>query len=603
MASRSAGNSGVSAVLAGHRKLLGQYLAPERGRVALLAALISVDILLRLANPQIVRRFIDSAQAGGPITALILAGIAYLLVGLAARVANLAATYAGLNLGWRATNRLRSDLTSHLLRLDMPFHKTHTPGELVERVDGDVTTLATFFADLAVKIAGNALLVLAIIVLLYRESTLAGILVTLYTVVVLAALAAVGRIGVRAWTAARAAWADQMGFLEERISATEDLRGIGAESHAQAQLSAIMLRLLRVSRGGWMANALGFVITNFLFTLGYGMGLALGAFLYLRGDVTIGAAFLLVSYVDMLASPLEEIRGQAADLQEATAGVDRVTELLRLESNLPDRGAGSIPRGAPSVAFHRVSFRYDDAPMARHDDAPENVLTDVSFDIAPGRVLGILGRTGSGKTTIMRLLCRLYDPNDGEIWLDATDLRDIPALALRQTVGVVAQDVQLFGATVRDNVTLFDESVPDARLHRALAELGLQDWVSAMPQGLDTSLAAGGGMSAGEAQLVAFARIFLRQPGLVILDEATSRLDPVTERRLEQAVDRLVDGGGQHRTAIIIAHRLRTVQRADDILILEAGRVIEFGARAALEADPTSRFAHLLRTGLEEVLA
>lgn len=603
MASRLTGNPEGSGVLAGHRRLLGAYLAPQRGRVVLLAALISLDILLRLANPQIVRRFIDAAQAGGPLGALTLAGIAYLLIGLAARGANLAATYAGLDLGWRATNRLRSDLTSHLLRLDMPFHKAHTPGELVERVDGDVTTLATFFADLAVRIAGNALLVLAIIALLYRESTLAGILVTIYTMVVLASLAAVGRVGVRAWTAARAAWADQMGFLEERLSAAEDLRGIGAESHALAQLSALMLKLLRVARSGWMANALGYVIANFLFTLGYGMGLALGAFLYLRGDVTIGAAFLLVSYVGMLAAPLEEIRGQAADLQEATAGVDRVTELLRLTPNLPDRGAGSIPRGAPSVAFHRVSFRYDDTPLARQDAVQDSVLRDVSFDIAPGRVLGILGRTGSGKTTIMRLLCRLYDPNDGEIRLDSIDLRDIPLAQLRQAVGVVTQDVQLFGATVRDNITLFDESAPDAKLHRALAELGLLDWVNAMPQGLDTALSADGGMSAGEAQLLAFARIFLRKPGLVILDEATSRLDPVTEHQLEQAVDHLVSGGDQRRTAIIIAHRLRTVQRADDILILEAGRVIEFGARATLEGDPKSRFSHLLRTGLEEVLA
>ncbi len=483
----------------------------------------------------------------------------------------------------------------------MPFHKTHTPGELVERVDGDVTALATFFADLAIKIAGNTLLVLAIIALLYRESTLAGILVTVYTLVVLAALAAVGRIGVQAWTAAQAAWADQMGFLEERISATEDLRGIGAESHAQKQLSALMLKLLRVARGGWMANALGFVITNFLFTVGYGMGLALGAFLYLRGDVTIGAAFLLVSYIGMLAAPLEEIRGQAADLQEATAGVHRVTELLRLESHIPDRGAGSISGEAPAVAFHRVSFRYDDTPLARHDAAPENVLTDVSFDLAPGRGWAFLaGRAAARRQSCGSCAGCTTRTTEDPAGLDRPARH--PGATLRQVIGVVTQDVQLFGATVRDNITLFDESVPDERLNQALAELGC--WTgSEMPQGLNTTLATGGGMSAGEAQLMAFARIFLREPGLIILDEATSRLDPVTEHRLEQAVDRLIAGGDQRRTAIVIAHRLRTVQRADDILILEAGRVIEFGPRAALEADPNSRFSHLLRTGLEEVLA
>jgi ATP-binding cassette subfamily B protein len=167
----------------------------------------------------------------------------------------------------------------------------------------------------------------------------------------------------------------------------------------------------------------------------------------------------------------------------------------------------------------------------------------------------------------------------------------------------VTQDVQLFAATVRENITLFDESISTARVEAALASLGLLEWVAAMPAGLDTALAPGGGMSAGEAQLLAFARILLREPGLVVLDEAASRLDPVTERRLERAIDALLGDDGARRSAIIIAHRLHTVQRADDILILEGGRVAEFGPREALAADPHSRFSRLLRTGLEEALA
>jgi ABC-type multidrug transport system fused ATPase/permease subunit len=242
------------------------------------------------------------------------------------------------------------------------------------------------------------------------------------------------------------------------------------------------------------------------------------------------------------------------------------------------------------VQFDHVTFAYDEDPA---------VLQDVSLHIAPGEVVGLLGRTGSGKTTLTRLLLRLYDPTAGAIRLDGVDLRDARRADLRRRVGMVTQEVQLFHATIRDNVTFFDTGIDDARITRALDELGLGDWLAALPRGLDTMLeAGGGGLSAGESQLLAFTRIFLKDPGLVILDEASSRLDPATERLVERAVGRLLEG----RTGIIIAHRLDTVDRADTILILEDGRVVEHGPRAALALDSGSRFAGLLRTGAAEAL-
>jgi ATP-binding cassette subfamily B protein len=214
-------------------------------------------------------------------------------------------------------------------------------------------------------------------------------------------------------------------------------------------------------------------------------------------------------------------------------------------------------------------------------------------------VLGLLGRTGSGKTTISRLLFRLHDPTVGVVRLGGTNIRDAQLDVLRARVGLVTQNVQLFQGTLRDNVTLFDGTVPDARLHAVFAELGLDAWLRRLPDGLDTALGAGGrGLSAGEAQLVALARVFLKDPGLVILDEASSRLDPETERLLERAVTRLLQG----RTGVVIAHRLHTVERADRILILEDGRVAELGRRTDLLRDPGSRFVRLLRAGMMEEL-
>jgi ATP-binding cassette subfamily B protein len=257
--------------------------------------------------------------------------------------------------------------------------------------------------------------------------------------------------------------------------------------------------------------------------------------------------------------------------------------------------APHLPGGALEVEFNEVSFSYD------HE---ETVLKNVSFSLQAGQVLGILGRTGSGKSTLTRLIFRLYDPAQGVIRLGGTDICSVPLAELRGRVGMVTQDVQLFEASVRDNLAFFDASINIERIKAVLQELRLWDWAQSLPQGLETKLSAGSGatahgLSAGEAQLLAFGRVFLKDPGLVILDEASSRLDPLTETLMEQAVDRLFAG----RTAVLIAHRLKTVQRADLILILEEGCVVEYGPRLALAADPHSRFYSLLQTGLEETLA
>jgi ATP-binding cassette subfamily B protein len=205
--------------------------------------------------------------------------------------------------------------------------------------------------------------------------------------------------------------------------------------------------------------------------------------------------------------------------------------------------------------------------------------------------LGIVGRTGSGKSTMARLLFRLYDPQAGQISLSGQAIRQIRLADLRRRIVLVTQEVQIFPATVRDNLTLFDPTVPDAALWASLQELGLASWVARLPQGLETLLAGAGSLSAGEAQLLALARAFLKDPGLVVLDEASSRLDPATERLLEGALDRLLAG----RTAIIIAHRLETLRRADRLLLLEQGVVVEAGEVAELASDPASRLAGLLR--------
>jgi ATP-binding cassette, subfamily B, bacterial len=343
----------------------------------------------------------------------------------------------------------------------------------------------------------------------------------------------------------------------------------------------------------WVFSSLTYNLTNLVYVLGFAIGLAVGVYLYTQGQASLGTAYLIVYYIGMLERPMQGLREQVEDLQQAAASLVRVQELfgLRPAVSAPAGALLDIPEGALPMAFEGVTFHYED-----NDD----VLREVSFEVQAGRVLGILGRTGSGKSTLTRLLFRLYDPAQGVVRLGGRDIRQVRLTDLRQRVGMVTQDVQLFQASVRDNLTFFNAGIRDDQLIRVLKDLRLWDWVQSLPLGLDTPLAAGGaGLSAGEAQLLAFTRVFLRDPGLVILDEASSRIDPATETLMERAVSQLFAG----RTGVVIAHRLKTVQRADDILILENGRVLEYGPREALARDPRTRFYSLLQTGLEEALA
>jgi ATP-binding cassette subfamily B protein len=311
--------------------------------------------------------------------------------------------------------------------------------------------------------------------------------------------------------------------------------------------------------------------------------LAAGAWLYRTSAVSLGTVFLLFQYTALLRRPLELIADQLQRVQEAVAGVSRAAELLRLPRRVTGGGARPLPPGPLEVVLDGVSFAYEGGSEA---------LRDVSLRLAPGTVLGVVGRTGSGKTTLGRLLVRLADPTAGTVGVGGADLRSARIEDVRARIGFVPQEVHLFGASLRDNLTLFGaHPAGDGELAGALDGLGLGPWWRALPDGLDTMLTSGGtGASAGEAQLVAFARVFLRDPGLVVLDEASSRIDPVTQARVQRAMDHLLAG----RTAAVIAHRLSTLDRADQVLVLEDGLVVEHGGRPALAIDPSTWFARML---------
>jgi len=595
--------------------LLGTYLRPQWARVALLGGLLLGSIALQLAFPQILSRFVDAAQGGADLGTL--AGVALLYVGaaVAAQVVGTGEAYVAANVGQTATNAMRADLALHCLRLDMTFHNARTPGELIERVDGDVGVLGNFFSRFVVDVLGNVLLLMGVLVLLTGIHWRLGLAFGVLTLGGLAVMRAVQGFPVRYRRAARQASAELYGFFEERLAGTEDIRTSGAVPYTMRRFYERARVFFWADLKGSIAGSVVGNVATLVLALCAALSFVLGAWLFQRGEITLGTVFLLLGYTQQLRRPIEQLNRQAQDLANATASIGRIQELFSERSTLAD-GQLSLSLGPLSVALHGVSFTYPDRvhhadgvgdtgdaeAVAPGDDvipAGGAALREVSFRLAPGKVLGLLGRTGSGKTTVSRLLFRLYDPTAGSVHLGDVDLRHASVDGIRERVGVVTQDVQLFHASVRDNLTFFDPTVPDGRLLEVLRELELWPWYASLPEGLDTRLApGGGGLSAGEAQLLAFVRVFLKDPGLIILDEASARLDPATERRIERAIDRLLAA----RTAVVIAHRLATVERADEILLLRDGRILEHGARAALAADAESHFAALLRAGLEEAL-
>ena len=646
-----------------YRQLLVTYLKPQRSRVICLAITLLSGIGLQVFNPQILRYFIDTAIAGGPQQLLVGAATAFMAIALIRQILEIISTYFSETIAWTATNDLRLDLTQHCLKLDLAFHKTHTPGELVERVDGDVDALSRFFSQFVLQIVGNGLLVIGVLGILWIEDWRAGLSLSLFAMFAFGTLIRLQTVEIAPWRAYRQISAEFYGFVTEHLSGLEDIRANDAVGYVMTRLYRILRQWLAAFHKARFTSTLLWGSTVSVFTLGNAIALAIGAYLWSRNAITIGTVYLIFYYATLLREPVERIRQELEQLQQASASFQRIQDLLTQQPQLRSIGQAVLSQEALSVQFEGVWFGYEEWGSERKAEAlgnreqgtgnraergsggvgegesgsvgesdiqaqtidPSNafripnsvglrpsqgvfriqspspyfsnpVLQNLTFHLPAGQVLGLLGRTGSGKSTLARLLLRLYDVQQGQICLGGVDIAQMPLDDLPRHVGFVTQDVQLFQTTVRNNLTFFDPHIPDSHILQSLEELNLLPWLQQLPQGLDTELGAdSGGLSAGQAQLLAFARVFLKNPGLVILDEASSRLDPETEQVIEQAVDRLL----KDRTGIIIAHRLKTLERADQILILEQGQMVEYGDRATLINNPQSRFSRLSQVGID----
>jgi ABC-type multidrug transport system fused ATPase/permease subunit len=564
-------------------RLLLAQLAPERAQLGALSGVLLVAMLLPVAGPVLLGRAIDRALAGAPVSTITTIALAFLVITLVADGLQLVVTWLAVRLAWRVGNNLRTELARHALRLELAWHSRHSPGLLIERIDGDVDAIVRFSSTAVIQLGGNAVLLLGVLAGSFWIDWRAGLLIACAAGVAVTLLVRLRHRAVPAWDGVREVAGIMYGDIEERLGGLEDLRANGAGDHAVHRLHTLSARWWRASRGAALRGDGAYVSGGAAFSAGAVLTLALGAWLAQRGEITVGSTLAVFRFSQMVRVPLEAIADQMRELQKAAAGMRRAGRLLATEPAIVDGDDGvDLPAGPLSVDLHGVGFAYH---------ADRMVLDDVDLHLDPGTVLGVVGRTGSGKTTISRLLLRFWDATDGEVHLGGVDVRATTGAQLRRRVGVVTQEVELFRASLRDNLTLFGTvEATDDQLRTVLDEVGLGDWAGRLAGGLDGTVDGATRLSAGEAQLLAFARVLLADPGLVLLDEATSRLDPVTEAKVAAATDRLLVG----RTVVIIAHRLATLDRVDQIVVIDQGRVVEHGERAALASDPRSRFAHLL---------
>lgn len=577
-------------------RALAALIRPDAARWAWVGALVGLSSAMTLAGPLVVRQIVDDAKGGATASHLVkLAGF-FLAIAIGAQLLTVAFTWTATVTAWHTTNDIRLRLAAHVLGLDHEFHRHHTPGELIQRVDGDVTSVSDFLGQVVPRALGAMAMVFGMIVVLAVVDWRLAAGATIYVLLSACLIVRLRHRAVGEASEEMGAYAKLYGGIEERLTAAEDLRANGAGAHAMwrflgesaGALNSAVRRQSAFLRLWWAVQG----------SVGVGASVSLvsGALLVNSNAISLGTAFLMFQYVLLLERPLEDLVHQLETVQKANGAMVRVIDLLAIEPAIKDHGTISPAAGPLSVEFDKVSFRYavsfqyDDDADSEND---EQVLRDITMTIAPGRSVGVVGRTGSGKTTLSRLVLRLIEVTNGQLRLGGVPIADIPMSELRRRVAMIPQEVELFSGSVRDNVTLFDPAPTDEQVVTALHLAGLDTLVDG---GIHRQLGAGGaGLSAGEAQLLALARVWVRNPDLVVLDEATSRADPETETRLEAAVAELIQG----RTTLIIAHRLSTLRHVDEIVVIDHGAIVEHGDRDALVADHSSRFHHLLDLALE----
>ena len=556
----------------------GVELSPELRRgigVTVLLAILST--LGRVLIPFIVQRTTDEGilASGGPDGDAVLRYVLVAVGGVA--VTMVSAYFVNIRLFTASENglsTLRVKAFRHIHDLSMLTQNTERRGSLVSRVTSDVDTISMFvqFGGLML-IINVAQLTLASVLMVIYSPPLAAVVWVCYLPLFFIIRTFQGIVG-RAYTQVRQRVGDMLGAISEAVVGAATIRAYGVEDRTAARIDRAVDDHRRAAIGAQARAVIAFTSGQLVSGLTTAVVIIVGTVLAVHGDLSLGELLAFLFLVNLFTMPVQQATEILNEMQNAVAGWRRVIGIIDTRADVADPGEQGValPRGPITVDFDDVSFAYPGG---------EQVLHDVSLRIEPRSRIAIVGETGSGKSTLAKLLTRLMDPSSGQIRLDGVDLRDVRFDSLRSRVVLVPQEGFLFDASLFENITFGTPGASEEEVRLTLTELGLDGWLATLPQGLATDVGQRGeSMSAGERQLVALARAYLADPDLLVLDEATSAVDPSTEVRLQRALDSLTRG----RTSIAIAHRLSTAQAADEVIVVDGGRVVERGPHTVLVA-------------------
>lgn len=553
----------------------GFELSPELRRgigVTILFAVLST--LGRILIPFVVQRTTDDGilASGGPDVDVVIAWVLVALVGVV--VTALSAYLVNVRL-FRASESglatLRVKAFRHIHDLAMLTQNTERRGSLVSRVTSDVDTISMFvqFGGLMLMI-NVAQISLATILMVVYSPPLALVVWLCFVPLFFIIKKFQGILG-RAYTRVRERVGDMLGAISEAVVGAQAIRAHAVEDRTAERIDAAVEAHRKAAIGAQARSVIAFTSGQFVSGLTTAVVLVVGTVLAVNGRLSLGELLAFLFLVNLFTQPVQQATEILNEMQNAVAGWRRVIEIIDTPADVADPLDGvALPRGPISVTFEDVGFAYPGG---------EPVLHDIDLTIEPRSRVAIVGETGSGKSTLAKLLTRLMDPVSGRVLIDGTDLRDIRFSSLRGRVVLVPQEGFLFDGTLLENIRFGRPESTEEQVRLTITELGLDSWLGTLPQGLHTEVGQRGeSLSAGERQLVALARAYLADPDLLVLDEATSAVDPSTEVRLQRALDSLTRG----RTSIAIAHRLSTAQAADEVIVVDAGRVVERGHHSEL---------------------
>lgn len=555
---------------------LFSFAGPYRGRLAGMAAVTVLVTGLGLAEPLLLKYAIDDGITQGSLRVVYVAVALYVAINAATWALSYVQTFGMGWIGQHVILDLRNALFRHLQSLSLRYYSEQKAGWIISRLTNDIENFNNLLNDGVQNLVKNVLTLAGIFVVIFFLDFKLALAVTAI-IPVMAAGTAVYRIeSMKAFRRAREAIAEVAAFLQENVSGMRVVQAFTRERHAEREFDDRNHAYRRANMRSTLLNALYFPGVEFLGAAGIAVVLLYGGFRVTEGETTVGNLVAFIGYLSMAFQPIQQLSQLYSDLQSTLASLERVFAVLDTEPDHTDSPtAKKLDSVQGEVEFDGVSFAYGEEP----------VLRDVSFRIEPGETLAIVGETGAGKSTIVKLLSRLYDPTGGAVRVDGRNLREVRGSSLRSHMGVVLQDTFLFTGTIEENIRYGRPGATREEVEAAAGIVGADEFIRRLPDGYETQVRERGGrLSVGERQLVAFARALLAEPRILILDEATSSVDLATEARIEKALGRLLAG----RTSVVIAHRLSTVRRADRVLVIEDGRIVEQGPHDELVSRPSA---------------